>query len=72
INPLILSTDESLQLRRDGQRGHKSASAINRARILLFADLGMTEDEIAETLGVGLVTVYRIRKRYHAGGWEKA
>jgi transposase-like protein len=72
INPIILSNDESLQLRRYVQRGHKSARAINRARILLFADLGMPDDEIAETLGVGLVTVYRIRKRYHEVGWEKA
>jgi transposase len=32
----------------------------------------MTDDEIAETLGVGLATVYRIRKRYHERGWEKA
>ena len=72
INPIILSNDESLQLRRDVQGGHKAARAINRARILLFADAGMTDDESAETLGVGLATVYRVRKRYHDVGWEKA
>lgn len=72
INHIILSNDEALQLRRYVQGGHKSARAINRARILLFADLGMTDDEIADTLGVGLATVYRIRKRYHEVGWEKA
>jgi transposase len=72
INHIILSNDESLQLRRYVQGGHNSARAINRARILLFADIGMTDDEIAETLGVGLATVYRIRKRYHEVGWEKA
>ena len=32
----------------------------------------MTDDEIAEPLGVGLATVDRIRKRYHEGGWEQA
>jgi hypothetical protein len=72
INHSILRNDESLQLRRYVQGGHKSARAINRARILLFADAGMTDDEIAETLGVGLATVYRVRKRYHEVGWEKA
>jgi putative transposase len=72
IHHILLSHDESLQLRRYVQGGHKSARAINRARILLFADLGMTDDEIADTLGVGLATVYRVRKRYHAVGWEKA
>jgi transposase len=72
INHIILSNDESLQLRRYVQGGQKSARAINRARILLFADIGMTDDEIADTLGVGLATVYRIRKRYYEVGWEKA
>jgi transposase len=72
INPIILSNDASLQLRRYVHGGHQSARAINRARMLLFADTGMSDDEIAETLGVGLATVYRVRKRYHAVGWEKA
>lgn len=72
INHIILSNDESLQLRRYVQGGQKSARAINRARILLFADIGMTDDEIADTLGVGLATVYRIRQRYYEVGWEKA
>ena len=72
INHIILSNDESLQLRRYVQGGHKSARAINRARILLVADIGMTDDEIAETLGVGLATVDRLRKRDHEVGWAKA
>jgi transposase len=72
INHISLSNDESLQLRRYVQGGHKSARAINRARILLFADAGMTDDERAEPLGVGLATVYRVRKRYQEVGWEKA
>lgn len=71
IHHIILSNDESLHLRRYVQGGHKSARAINRARILLLADTGMTDDEIADTLGVGLTTVYRVRKRYHELGWEK-
>jgi hypothetical protein len=72
INPIILSNDESLQLRRYIQGGHKAARAINRARILLFAAAGMTDDDIADTRGVGLATVYRVRKRSHAVGWQKA
>jgi len=32
----------------------------------------MTDDEIGNTLGVGLATVYRIRKRYREAGLEKA
>ena len=72
INHIILSNDESLQLRRYVQGGHKPVRAINRARLLLFANIGMIDDEIADTLGVGLATVYRIRKRNHEVGWKKA
>lgn len=72
INHVILSDDDSLELRRYVHRGHKSARAMNRARMLLLADTGLTDQEIADTLGVGLATVYRIRKRYHELGLEKA
>jgi len=72
IHHIILSNDDYLQLRRYVQGGQKSARAINRARILLLADTGMTDDEIGNTLGVGLATVYRIRKRYREAGLEKA
>lgn len=34
-----------------------------RASILLMADEGLTDQEIADELGVGLVTVERVRKR---------
>jgi Transposase and inactivated derivatives len=72
INHITLSIDEYLQLRRYVQEGNKSARAINRARILLLADQGMTDEEIAETLGVGMATVYRVRKSYNASGLAKA
>lgn len=72
INHVILSDADSLELRRSVHRGHKSARAMNRARMLLLADTGLTDKEIADTLGVGLATVYRVRKRYHELGLEKA
>jgi transposase len=72
IHHVILSDDDSLELRRYVQRGHRSARAMNRARMLLLADTGLTDKEIADTLGVGLATVYRVRKRYHELGLDKA
>jgi transposase len=68
IHHIVLSNEEYLQLRRYVQGGHKSARAINRARILLFADLGMTDEDIATTLGLSMATIYRVRKNYDTSG----
>lgn len=54
------------------QSGQKAARAINRARILLFADAGMNDEEIAATLCLSMATVYRVRKNYHTNGLPRA
>lgn len=68
IHHIVLSNEEYLQLRRYVQGGHKSARAINRARILLFADMGMTDEDIATTFGLSMATIYRVRKNYDTSG----
>ena len=67
-----LSDDDYLQLQQYVQGGHKSARAITRARILLLADAHMSDAEIIETLGIDRKTIYRVRKKYHQQGLEKA
>jgi transposase len=52
--------------------GKKSARKLNRARILLLADDGKTDPEIAEALHTGQSTVQRIRKRFVEGNLERA
>ena len=52
--------------------GKKSARKLNRARILLLADEGKTDAEIAEALHSGPSTVQRIRKRFVEGNLERA
>ena len=47
------------------KQGKKSARAITRARILLFADAQKTDEDIATLLGVSRPTVYHPRKKYH-------
>lgn len=68
IHHIVLSNDEYLQLWRYVQGGQQSARAINRARMLLFADLGMTDEAIATTLGLSMATIYRVRKNDDTSG----
>jgi transposase len=67
-----LSDEAYLQLHQYVQGGHKSARAITRARILLLADEHLSDAEIIATLGVDRKTIYRVRKKYHEHGLEKA
>jgi len=67
-----LKDQEFFQLRYYVQDGSKSTRAVNRARILLMADEQLSDEEIAETLGVGLATIHRTRKHYNDGGVSKA
>lgn len=46
------------------QRGKSSARKLIRARILLQADEGLTDEEIATTLEVGVAPVERTRQRF--------
>src|SRR5690348_10777984 len=57
--------------------GKAAARKLNHARLLLFADeatdgLRRTDQEIADTLGIGLRTVERVRQRFVEEGLEFA
>ena len=47
--------------------GKQAGRKLNRARILLLADEGKTDNEIAEALHTGTATVQRTRQRFVAG-----
>ena len=53
-------------------KGKHGARTITRARILLKADEGMTDDDIAAVLNVGYATVGRVRQRFVEEGLERA
>lgn len=59
-----LSADEREQLLQLIRRGKPSARKVTRARILLKAADGLTDDQIAALLDVGVATVERTRKRF--------
>jgi len=52
--------------------GKRSARKLNRARILLLADEGKVDSEIAEALHTGPSTVQRTRQRFVEGNLEGA
>lgn len=58
-----LTADERAALEELTKRARVSGLKRQRASILLKADEGMTDREIADDLEVGLVTVERVRKR---------
>jgi transposase len=59
-----LTAEERSTLEHLVQRGKSSARKLTRARILLQADEGLTDEEIALALDVGVATVERTRQRF--------
>jgi transposase len=59
-----LASEERTTLEHLLQRGKASARKLTRARILLQADEGLTDEEIATVLEVGMATVERTRQRF--------
>lgn len=65
-----LSTDEREQLQQLIRRGKTSARKLTRARVLLKAADGFTDEEIVAALNVGIATVERIRRRFVEAGLD--
>lgn len=59
-----LTAEERQTLEQLLQRGKSRARKLVRARILLQADEGLTDEEIATGLDVGVATVERTRQRF--------
>ncbi len=67
-----LKKEERSQLKKMTEKGSEKGRKIKRAQILLLADKGKKDQEIAEWIGVTAGTVQRIRKRYATQGLESA
>jgi len=67
-----LTEGEGAQLRDLLRRGKASVRMVTRARVLLKADEGRTDEAIAAALDVGTATVGRIRRRFVEEGLEGA
>jgi transposase len=67
-----LTADERTELKKILQGGKARARRLYRARVLLLADEGNTDEEIAGALHLGKSTVERTRHRFVEGGVERA
>jgi transposase len=67
-----LTPEERTHLLEFIKSGKPAARKLNRARILLLADEGKSDSEIAAALHTGTATVQRIRQRFVAGNLDGA
>src|SRR5665213_1477349 len=67
-----LSQIERTALRTLLSGGKHASRKLKRAQILLAADAGASDEEIARSVGVGGSTVYRTKRRFVEGNLERA
>ena len=67
-----LSQDERTELKGLLAGGKHAARKLKRAQILLAADAGASDEEIARSVGVSGSTVYRTKRRFVVGNLEAA
>jgi transposase len=67
-----LTQEERTELLEFITSGKQAGRKLNRARILLLADEGKTDKEIAEALHTGTATVQRTRQRFVVGNLDGA
>ncbi len=65
---VALTSEEREELLGLLKGGQAQVRKTNRARILLLADEGRTDEEVAEALLTSVSTVERTRKRFVEGG----
>jgi transposase len=69
---VTLDTSERVQLVAMVLGGKGAFRRLKRAQILLAADNGVTDEEIARNVAVGTSTVYRTKQRFVEEGLERA
>lgn len=67
-----LSQIECTELRALLSGGKHASRKLKRAQILLAADAGTSDEEIARSVGVSGLTVYRTKRRFVEGNLERA
>ena len=67
-----LSDEEREQLRGFITKKKSSARKLTRARVLLKADEGLSDEAVVRALNVGIATVGRVRQRFVEEGLESA
>jgi putative transposase len=68
LHHVQLTAEERHELEQMVRRGHHSARELTRARILLKADEGLRDEDIAEAVETSVATIERTRKRFGVVG----
>jgi inorganic triphosphatase YgiF len=68
----LLTGAERCELTGMLSKGKRAARKLKRAQILLAADAGGSDEEIARAVSVGGSTVYRTKRRFVEGNLERA
>lgn len=63
-----LTEEERAELQRLTRKGITSARKLKRAQVLLLADKGKKDEEIAEAVNIGRATAERTRRKFVEGG----
>ena len=69
---VTLSDEERVTLRALVARGRPSVREVKRAQLLLAADAGATEMEIARAVGLSETTIYRTKRCFVEEGLDAA
>lgn len=67
---IALSDAERAHLQTFVHRGRANARTLTRAHVLLKLDAGWRDEQIRQAFAVGASTIWRVRRRYAAGGLE--
>src|SRR5258708_1873903 len=67
-----LSQSERAELMQLMSGGKQAARKLKRAQILLAADAGVSDEDIALSVGVGGATIYRTKRRFVEGNLKRA
>ncbi|WP_460966077.1 helix-turn-helix domain-containing protein, partial [Spirosoma litoris] len=70
--PFVLSEADLTTLDQLVRKGKESARKLTRARALQFSHQGQHPQQISQSLGISLATVFNLRKRYRDEGLLRA
>jgi len=70
--PFVLSEADLTTLDQLVHKGKDSARKLTRARALQFSHQGQHPQQISQSLGISLATVFNLRKRYREEGLQRA
>ncbi|GAB4002874.1 IS630 family transposase [Spirosoma daeguense] len=71
-NPFVLTDSDLIRLTQLVSKGKESARKLTRARALQFLHQGHRPQQISDSLGISVATVFNLKKRYHQGGLQPA